>query len=79
MESQAQDMTVVACCQLAPELGNLAANRELAADAVSGAAAARGLMSQRPVSARVRALKPVAAATDLSAVRGDCRTWQMLG
>ena len=31
--------TVVACCQLAPVLGDPAANRELAADAVAGAAA----------------------------------------
>jgi 5-aminopentanamidase len=30
--------TIVACCQLAPELGNPAANRELAAAAVSDAA-----------------------------------------
>lgn len=33
------NVTVVACCQVAPVLGDPAANRELAADAVSGAAA----------------------------------------
>jgi predicted amidohydrolase len=32
-------VTVVACCQIAPALGDPAANRELAADAVSRAAA----------------------------------------
>jgi predicted amidohydrolase len=30
---------VVSCCQVAPALGDPAANRELAADAISGAAA----------------------------------------
>jgi predicted amidohydrolase len=35
----AVNATVVACCQLAPVLGDPAANRELAADAVAGAAA----------------------------------------
>lgn len=33
------NVTVVACCQLAPALGDPAANRELVADAVSHAAA----------------------------------------
>ena len=32
------DMTMVACCQLAPVFGDPAANRELAAAAVTGAA-----------------------------------------
>ena len=35
----AADMTVVACCQVAPALGNLAGNRELTAESVSSAAA----------------------------------------
>lgn len=38
MEIDAVDVTVVACCQVAPALGDPAANRELAAAAVSGAA-----------------------------------------
>src|SRR5271165_5891306 len=33
------DTVVVACCQLAPELGQLDANREMAATAIAGAAA----------------------------------------
>lgn len=41
METDAVTATVVACCQLAPVLGDPAANRELAAGAVA-AAAARG-------------------------------------
>ncbi|HEV8275358.1 MAG TPA: nitrilase-related carbon-nitrogen hydrolase [Streptosporangiaceae bacterium] len=39
MEIDAPDVTVVACCQVAPALGDRASNRELAADAVSRAAA----------------------------------------
>lgn len=39
MEIDAPDVTVVACCQVAPALGDPASNRELAADAVSRAAA----------------------------------------
>jgi 5-aminopentanamidase len=39
MGIDAVDMTVVACCQVAPALGDPAANRELVAAAVSGAAA----------------------------------------
>src|SRR5258708_14917294 len=38
MEIDVVDVTVVACCQVAPALGDPAANRELAAGAVSGAA-----------------------------------------
>src|SRR5258708_12561584 len=38
MEIDVVDVTVVACCQVAPALGDLAANRELAVGAVSGAA-----------------------------------------
>jgi 5-aminopentanamidase len=41
MTGDAADTTVVACCQLAPAFGQLAANRDLTAAAVS-AAAARG-------------------------------------
>jgi predicted amidohydrolase len=39
-EAEAVDTTVVACCQLAPVLGDLAGNRDLTADAVTRAAAA---------------------------------------
>lgn len=39
MTEPAADITVVACCQLAPALGELAANRELTAAAVAEAAA----------------------------------------
>src|SRR6266516_1359680 len=39
MDIDAPEAVVVACCQVAPALGDPAANRELAADAVSRAAA----------------------------------------
>jgi predicted amidohydrolase len=39
MDIAAPDVTVVACCQVAAALGDPAANRDLAADAVSRAAA----------------------------------------
>ena len=61
---------VVACCQLTPELGDSAANRDLAADAVSGAARqgasvvvlpelmSSGYVFQSPAEARASAETP---------------------
>src|SRR5579862_8099946 len=40
VQAEAMDTTVVACCQLAPVLGDLAGNRELTAAAVTQAVAA---------------------------------------